>query len=366
MNDKLRLKAIILVIAVFIGLIAAFAVLTGFLSESDERKIGFVMTGSVDEQGWNGMNYDGIKAVCDDFGIELLIKENIPEGENLCSGAIAELAADGAEMIILSSYGYPEEVRDIIGNYPEIAFYGNSAEYYEDNMTSYFGRMYQARYLSGIIAGMQTESDIIGYVAAMPNSEVNRGINAFTLGVRRVNPEAAVVVVWTDTWNDEGKEMEAAYSLIENAGADLLAYHQNQPYVIDAAEELGVYSIGYNEAFDGYSEKHLTAAVWNWELLYKDIVKDFMQGKANLVQHHWCGIETGAVGLSEYSSLVSEEARSEVEKAKAEILSGNDVFSGEIYDNNGVLRCGIDEVISDSFLMSEFDWYVEGVSFYEE
>ena len=359
MKNKTRQTILIIIAAAILAVIIIVVMLFNG-NGSNSSKIGYIVTGSIDEPGWNGMNYKGIEAVCSNFELELLVEENVLEGTGMCAEAVTRLAESGAEMIILSSYGYPAEVRDIINKYPDISFYGISADYYSDNMSSYFGRMYQARYLTGIIAGMITETNKIGYVAAMPNAEVNRGINAFTLGVRRVNPQAEVNVIWTDSWDNKEKATAASEKLIET-GSDILAYHQNQPYVVDAAEKAGIYSIGYNEAAENMSDKYLTAAVWNWEMLYNDIIKDFMQGKANSKQHHWCGLETGAVGISECSPLVTEDILAEVEKAKAEILSGQDVFSGEIYDNRGTLRCSTDEFISDSALMNNFDWYVDGV-----
>ncbi len=359
--SKKRRQALLIVLAA--AVLAGIAAVVLFLNKNDDShkaKVGYIMTGKADESGWNGMNYKGIEAVCSKFELELVLKENILENTGMCAEAVSELAEDGAELIILSSYGYPSEVRTLIEQYPDIAFYGNSADYYSENMSSYFGRMYQARYLSGIIAGMVTESNKIGYVAAMANDEVNRGINAFTLGVRRVNPEAEVTVEWTGNWDDEENAVIAAEKLIRE-GADLLTYHQNKDYVAAAADKAGIYSIGYNEAVEGLSEKYLTAAVWDWEQLYGDIVRDFMQGKANARQHHWCGIETGAVTLSEFSPLVTDEIKSEIERAREEIISGNDVFSGEIYDNRGNLMCSADEAISDTALMGSFDWYVNGV-----
>ena len=365
MNNKLVKILLIFLIAALVAGIVGFAITSQLITEKDTRKIGYIMTGGKDENGWNGMNYKGISAVCDNYGIELILKEHVNENSGECPEAVSQLADEGAELIILSSYGYPNEVKELIDKYPGISFYGNSADYYSDNMTSYFGRMYQARYLAGIVAGMTTETNKIGYVAAMSNSEVNRGINAFALGVKRVNPDAEVIVVRTGLWDDEEKEKAAARTLIDSYNVDLLTYHQNQPYVIDVAEEEGIYSIGYNEARDGASEKYLTAAVWNWEKLYSDIVTDFLQGKANSKQHHWCGLETGAVGLSPYSPLVTQAARAEVDKAKSEILSGRDIFSGEIYDNTGVIRCENDEFISDTTLMNDFYWYVDGVIIHE-
>jgi len=334
------------------------------VEEEKTRKIGIIMTGSKEEEGWNGENYKGISSVCEKLGIELLAEENIKENSNTCADAVKRLASDGAEMIVLSSYGYSSEVADIIDSYPEITFYANSAEYYTENLNSFFGRMYQVRYLSGIVAGMQTETNKIGYVAAMPNSEVNRGINAFTLGVRRVNPEAEVIVHWVGSFDDREGSVMAADTLISEENVDIITYHQNRGYVAEAAERAGIYSIGYNNVPENSNENLLAAAVWNWDIIYEDIVTDYFQDYTNDKKHYWCGIESGVVELLHLSPILSDEIKSELEKAKEEIIRGKDVFIGEIYDNNGVLRCEKDEIISDTAIITDFDWYVDGVKMY--
>ena len=340
-------------------------VMTGKVEQQDRNKVGFIMSGSVDEEGWNGMHYKAIEKACKELDVELEVKENIREFTGECKDAIKELADNGANMIVLSSYGYSEEVKDVVKEYPEIVFYGNSSEYHEDNMTSYFVRMYQARYLSGILAGMRTESNRIGYVAAMSNNEVNRGISAFTLGVRRVNPEAKVIVAWTGEWDDRKAEEDAAWCLLGEQ-VDVMTYHQNQTYVSAVADAAGIASIGYHQMLENGSEQHMTAVICNWECVYEELIRSFLRGKGNEVDNYWIGLQEEAVGLAGYSEGVSKEEQEAIEKAKTEILSGKDVFSGVIYDTEGTLRCDETEIISDEILLEHFEWFAEGVEFYEE
>lgn len=363
MNSKKR-TALLILFVILLAVIVAVLLLMG-KTQTKKEKIGFIITGSIDEGGWNGMHYIGASAACEEFGAELIVKENIKEFCGECGPAVEELVGKGCKMIILTSFGYVEEVEDIIDKYPDVAFYGNSFNFHAPNITSYFSRMYQARYLAGIVAGMQTQTGKIGYVAAMPTSEVNRGINAFTLGVRRVNPEAVVTVAWSDAWDDEETERRQADALIENVGADVLTYHQNKTYVAQEAEKYGIFSIGYHQSLESHSDKFLTAVVCDWKKTYESIIRQYLRGNSSDIKIYWVGMEENTVKLDDLSPIVSEETKAEITRAQNEILAGHDVFSGVIYDNKGELRCKENQTIRDEVLLEQFDWYVEGVEFYE-
>ncbi len=355
----------LLIAAAVVAILLIVVLIVTGLDISSSHKVGLIMTGKASDNGWNGMHYSGVASACEKLETQLVIKENVAEGTGMCSKAIEELVSEGVDMVILSSYGYPEEAADTISAYPDIAFYSIYSGYKADNITTYFGRMYQARYLSGIVAGMQSESGRIGYVAAMSNNEVNRGINAFTLGVKSVAPDAEVYVIWTVSWDNAEAEKSAVNKLVNEKGVDVITCHQNQSYVSEAADELGVYSIGYNEATEGLSDKYLTAVVWNWDSLYYEIIREYVQGRGNHVGHRWFGLDRGVVGLSELSPLVGEDIRLAVEAARNKLLSGTDVFSGDIFDTDGVQRCAEGERIADGVLLEAMDWFVDGVVIYE-
>lgn len=361
-----RKRGFLLIIIVLLTAVIISALLFAGRSHKKREKIGFIITGSVDEKGWNGIHYEGVSAACKELGAELIVKENVKEFQGECGPAIEELVKKGCKMIILTSFGYAEEAADIIAKYPEVSFYSNSFNFHADNVTSYFSRMYQARYLAGIVAGMQTKTNKIGYVAAMPTSEVNRGISAFTLGVRQVNPDAVVTVAWSNSWDNETEERKQTDNLINNTGVDVITYHQNQTYVAEEAERYGIFSIGYHQGLENCSEKYLTAVVCDWKLTYEAIIRQYLRGDSPDIKVHWVGMEGNAVKLTDFSPLVTEKTREEVSKATQRILSGQDVFSGVIYDNEGRLRCKDNQTIRDEVLLEHFDWYVEGVEFYEE
>ncbi len=361
----IKSENILLVIGAVL-LLAIFGTIFMFGNGNREEPpvIGFVMTGGAEESGWNGRHYAAVKSVTDQMGARLILKEHVRENTGECQQAIRELAREGAGMIFLSSFAYPREAIHIVSDYPKIAFGVISAEFTAKNMTANFVRVYQARYLAGIIAGLRTGSNIIGYVAAMNNSEVDRGINAFALGVQRVNSRAKVLVAFTGSWQDDEKEAANARRLVA-AGADVLTYHQNQHAVADAAEEMGVDFIGYHEVFSGRSPHYLTSVVCRWEAYYTDIMQRYLKGELNHDPIHWMGLEKGAVYLSGYSSRVTEYMRENVEQAQKEIEEGFFIFSGQLYDNQGILRCGRGESLSDIILLEHVNWLVKGVEVLE-
>lgn len=333
--------------------------------KEDKIVIGVILPGSSDEPGWNGIHYQGIRDACAELGVTMELYENVPEYSGECEKAVREMAEKGIKAIVLESYNYPDEIEETIKEYPDISFYCCSSDRNLDNYKTYFARVYQARYLSGIVAGMKTKSNHIGYVAAMDNNEVNRGINAFTLGVRSVNPEAVVYVSYTGDWDNGEKERQEAAALVNNCRVDVLTYHQNQPFVVGMAEELGVYVIGYNIDRGEYSDYLLTSVVSNWNMVYQEIIADYLQNKEIGVRNYWIGIEKDAVGLSFYSKEVSQEMIDAVEFAADRLRDDKEVFSGLIYDNAGNIRCNENEVIRDEILQQQMNWLVEGVEIYE-
>ena len=369
MKHLQKLKNFNLIAAIFSFLILTplIMVIFNFSYELEERreKIGFIILGDIKVAGWNKSQYDGIKTACDELGAELIVRDKVKENSGQCTEAIKNLIANGVGMIFLASYSYSREAQNLVGEYPHIAFATNSAEVHAKNMTAHFVRMYQARYLSGALAGMKTKSNVIGYVAAMPNTEVNRGINAFTLGVQRTNPQAKVVVMWTGSWQNEKIEAQHAERLIKEAGADVLTYHQDEDATAQVAEKFGADFIAYNAILNTKSEHYLTSVICHWNLYYADMIQRYLKGELNSVKNHWLGIDRGAVALSDYSPAVTQKMISRIDSLKQELINGNLIFMGKIYDNTGKIRCEAGEAISDDTLLEDINWLVKGVEILE-
>ncbi|MCR5452438.1 MAG: BMP family ABC transporter substrate-binding protein, partial [Lachnospiraceae bacterium] len=203
-----------------------------------------------------------------------------------------------------------------------------------------------------------------GYITSQPIPETIRSINAYTMGVRKANPSAKVLVSYVGSWNDSVKEGQIVKKMCD-AGVDVFTHHQDAPYVIDVADDMGLYTTGYDFVYKDYSACFLTAALINWDVLYEKVLGDYISGRADFSDDYWLGLADNAVSLYPYSDLVSEETRALVESEKKRINSWRDVFSGEIYDNEGYLRCYKDERINDHDLFNNMDWLVEGAEIYE-
>ena len=324
-----------------------------------EMKVGFVYVSPIGDAGWSYAHDNGRKAVEELEGVTTSYVEAVAEGPD-SERVIQNMARKNYDVIFATSFGYMDPMLKVAKQFPKTVFMHCSGFKMAENMGNYFGRMYQARYLSGMVAGAMTKSNIIGYAAAFPIPEVIRGINAFTLGAQAVNPKATVRVVWTKTWYDPATEKEAAKSLLD-VGADVIAQHQDSPGPQEAAQEKGVYSVGYNSDMSAFAPKaHLTAPVWNWGPYYQSVVKSVKDGTWK-AEAAWPGMDSGIVDLAPFGPMVPKEVQDMVTAKKAEIISGKaKVFVGPIKDQEGKVKIAEGSTADDKTLLG-MTWFVEGV-----
>lgn len=361
------MKKIVMTILIFVAVIIAGIFLIRMKQQDTDvtkkrTKVGFVLNGKVDDHSWGESHYNGMEISARELNLDVVYKENVPEDESSVE-TMEELITEGCKIIICDSFGYGEWELECAKEHPEIYFFHATGVEELDNLSTYFGRIYQMRYLSGIVAGMQTDTNEIGYVAAFPIAEVNRGINAFTLGVRLVNPKATVYVKWSHSWTGEDENAAATEELISEHNIDVLAIHNDAMAPLEIAEENGIWSIGYNvDNSDRFPNTFLTAPVWNWEKFYEPRILECLQGKFQGI-HYWEGVETGIVTLAELTEKVKPGIAKKVEEERLRLMSGMfDVFYGPITDNEGKIRVKKGQSMTDDSLLNDFFWYVEGVA----
>ncbi|OPJ62081.1 BMP family ABC transporter substrate-binding protein [Clostridium chromiireducens] len=329
-------------------------------ASGEKLKVGFIYIGSASDGGYSQAHDNGRKYLEEKIpNVETIVKESVPEGQEVEKVA-TDMIDQGAKVIFATSFGYMDYIEKVSKEYPDVKFFHCSGYKTTDNMSTYFGREYQARYLTGIVAGMKSKNGKIGYVAAFPIPEVVRATNAFALGVRSVNPNAVVKVTWTNTWYDPAKEKEAAISLLDQ-GVDVIGQYQDTTAAQQAAEERGAFSIGSDLDMSASAPKaNMTSAVWNWGTYYVEAVKTVMDGKFKS-ESYWGGIDTGIVDIAPLTKNAPEGAQAKVDEAKAKMVSKSwDVFTGPIKDQSGAVKVAEGQKMTDKELLS-FDWLVEGV-----
>jgi basic membrane protein A len=329
----------------------------------EKLKVAFIYIGQAGDLGWTYEHDRGRKVLEEKLGdkIETVVVPDVPDWEPATSEkAIRDVVQQGAKVVFATSFGYMDPMQTVAQDYPDVIFEHCSGYKTADNMATYFGRIYQPRYLSGLVAGRMTENNFIGYVAAHPIPEVIRGINAFTLGVRKANPDATVHVVWTNTWYDPVKEREAGEALLDE-GADIIAQHQDTTEPQKAAKERGLLSVGYDSDMAQFvGDTVLTSPVWNWGKYYVTTVQAVLDGTWETHQY-WGGLEDDAVELATFSPKVPDDVKALVEEERQTILGGDwDVFCGPINDQDGNEKVADGQCMSDGDMLG-MDWFVEGV-----
>lgn len=329
----------------------------------DALIVGFIYVGPIGDGGYTFAHNEGRLYLEKELGskVKTIYRESVLENPQDVEKAMNDMVAQGAKVIFATSFGYMDSVDKVAKENPNVKFFHCSG--YKSNTTNfvnYFGRIEQARYLSGIVAGMKTKSNKLGYVGAFSIPEVVRGINAFTLGAQSVNANIVVKVRWTHTWYDPAKEKEAAVSLLDE-GCDVIAQHQDTTSAQVAAEEKGAFAIGYNtDSAKAAPKAYLTAPIWNWGPYYATQVKAILANTWK-AENYWGGMKDGIVALAPLTTLVPSGAKAKIDELSAKIKDGSfNIFSGPIMDQDGNEKIAAGSALDDAGQLS-MDWFVKGV-----
>ncbi len=332
----------------------------------EKLKVGFIYVTTPGDAGWTYAHDQGRKAVALKFPdtVETKYLENIPEDPVKVAEAIDSLVKDGFKLIFTTSFGFMDGTVEAAKRHTDVKFEHCSGYKRDTNLATYFAREYQARYLTGIVAGKMVPAGAkLGYVAAMGIPEVVRGINAYTLGVRSVNPTATVHVEFTKTWYGPEAETAAAKKLLD-AGAELMAQHQDSTATVEQARQRGKYAIGYDTDMSSFApDTVLTSAIFNWGPYYISRVEAVLDDKWES-QDYWGGLETGAVGLAPFNSKVPEDVKklvADVEaKMKAKSFDAFDAVDAAIKKQDGTEWIAKGQSMTDAEKLSSTT-FVEGV-----
>ncbi len=318
---------------------------------------GFIYSGEKEEDVFT-QAFEKARINLEKDGIKTSYIENISETSD-CDRALNILLEKGCNVIYATRYGFSDTVFKYAEKYPDVRFSCFASEKTSKNVSSFSAKIYEARYLTGMAAGAKSSTGKIGYIASIPIPEVIRGLNAFTLGARKMNPEAIVEVIWTDTWYDPYLDEKAAKILIDK-GCDVLSWHQNSAEAQKVAAENNVYSTGFiSSTRDIAPDYYLTAAIYNWESYIKDDVKKILEGSWT-ERNYWGSMAEGAVDIDGLYNIDSV-AMLDINDAKKDIISGKlKIFQGPVFGQEYNLAIEEGKNLSDMELLT-MKWYTRGI-----
>ncbi len=330
-------------------------------AQSTPVKAGFVYVSPITEAGWTKQHDEGRKAVEAALGdkVKTTFVADVPEGAD-AERVIRDLASQGHQIIFTPSFGYMEPTPQVAKASPNVTFDSVTGYKTAANVAASNARYYEGRYLAGVTAGRMTQTNVAGYVAGFPIPEVLQGINAFTLGMRSVNPKATVKVVWLNAWFDPPREREAAMTLF-NQEVDVVAFHTGSTAVMAAAQERGKMAVAYHSDMRKIGpDAQIVAVTHQWGDYYTRRVKAVMDGswKSGSV---WGGVKEGMIRVGDFGPKVPKKVQDEVLGLQKKIGAGQlHPFTGPITDNEGKEVLPKGQSLSDEQILN-MNWLAQGV-----
>ena len=322
--------------------------------------VGFVYVSPIGDAGWTYQHDLGRLQLEKETGVTTSYVENVAEGPD-AERVIREMAKRGDKVIFATSFGFMNYALKVSKSFPKTAFVHATGYKMGKNMGLINARFYEGRYLTGVIAGEMTKSNVLGYVAAFPIPEVLQGINAFIKGARSVNPKAELRVIWVNSWYDPGKEREAALTLLSQ-DADVITHHTDSTAVVQAAEEKGKYAFGYHSDMSKYGPNaHLTATTHHWGDFYVKTVKAAQAGDWK-PENVWGGYAMGMVKLAPLNkNVISDNLSDRIYAMELQMERGTlHPFEGPVVDQSGKEVVPAGQTMSDDQL-NQMNYYLEGV-----
>ena len=348
------IKSIVVAAAVVLGMAMS-------ASAADKVKVGFIYVGPIGDHGWTYRHDIGRQQVEEAYGdkVETVFVEGVPEGPD-AERVMRNMAKGGADIIFATSFGYMQTMAKVAKEFPNVKFEHATGYKQSENMATYGLRLYQARHVQGIIAGMMTKTNKICYVAAFPIPEVIREINTYYLGAKKMNPDVEIMITWANTWYDPGKESQAAEVMMAQ-GCDMVAQHTDSPAPLQAAQAKG--KLGFGQASDQIKfapKAQLTATIDNWGPYYIKKVGQVIDGTWT-TGDYFGHMNEGAVQMAPFTNMPAD-VQAKAQEIKDAISAGEYfAFTGPLKDNTGKLQLA-DGVVADDAHLNTMMYYVEGIN----
>lgn len=346
-----------------------FSRLTTIIRHDEKIKVGFALAKDIRTSSWSYSHELGrmhLEKVMKDQ-VETISIDHVPETMDAYQ-PLKSLVDQGCEVIFSTSPEMINATLKLAMEYPNIVFLNCSNMYSFKHVRTYFGRIYEPRFLSGITAGALTRAGKVGYIATQPTAEVISGVNAFALGAKMVNPHVEIFLEWTGGWDNEENTYAAGLKLAKK-GVDIISHHNtlaNRKF----SKEYGVYTIDYNEQEESYSPRdYLAVPVWNWGIFYEKMVRSILDGGirsavegTGIIRNYWWGMDSGILDFFYSRRLIPAETQKLINFLKDSIIDGKfNVFAGPLYDRKGKLRIPANKSATREEIFS-MDWLLDCIS----
>lgn len=348
-------------VACFFSPISSLAAEPSQSASKSPVKAAFVYVTPVFDAGWTHQHDQGRKAVEKALGnaVKTTVVDNVAEGAD-SERVVRDLAQQGHDVIFTTSFGYMEPTLKVAKEFPNVKFESITGYKTDVNVSVANARYYEGRYLAGVAAGRMTQSNVVGYVAGFPIPEVLQGLNAFTLGMRSVNPQAQVKVIWLNSWFDPAKERDAAFALF-NQSVDVITFHTASNAVMVAAQERGKMAIAYHSDMRKVApDAQLMAVTHEWGAYYTQRVLAVQKGQWR-TGNVWGGLKEGMIRVGDFGPKLPAKVRDEIVKLQQDIAQGKrHPFQGPIVDNEGKVIVAAGQKLSDVQILN-MNYGVAGV-----
>lgn len=352
-----RYAVCLLIIGLVFALVAGPS---GQSSAESKPRVAFIYVGPVGDAGWTFQHDQARKHLEQTLGAETKFVESVPETAEVAR-VMEQFIRQGYKIIFATAFGYQNFNLEVAKKHPDVHIIGiGPAIRLAPNVKTIYGRIWEGRYLTGIVAGKMTKTNTVGFVAAHPITTVVAGVNAFALGVWSVNPEAKIKVIWTRTWYDPPREKSAAKTLLD-AGADVVGQHQDTPSSLQAAAEASKFGVGSESNMQRFApQAYLTGTIWDWRQVDAAIVKGIMNGQFES-EDYYGGLSDNMVSLGPFHDRVPADVRGLVERRRKGIIDGSfDIFNGPLRDQSGKLRVPDGKTMTLKEILA-FNWLLEGI-----
>lgn len=338
-------------------------------TNGEKLNIAFLYRNYIEESTWVQSHEKGRKYLEEKFGdkIETFFVENVKKNNSY--DVIKQLVEQDYNLIITTSYDFMDSSYKAALEFPNVKFLNCAGYKSYRNLSVYFGRIYQPRFLTGLIAGTMTKSNKIGYIAPYPLPLFIRGLNAFAIGVKMVNPYAKILIKWTNKWIDHDMESEKTLELIKD-GVDIIASNMDSTIPQLLADRHKIYTIGYNVVnVDLTPDTYIASAYWKWGRFYKKIVGRLLNNEWVVttskhledLRKYWYGMDKKIVKLYKNKKIIPGQTEKLIGVMKALIKNNEfDIFSGPLYDKDKNLIVDRDEIIIDEDLL-KMTWYLDNI-----